>query len=750
MSYKDKPQIKLYKYENSEFKLIAIIDDYQECSFEHKLFEAGQFTITINYNIPNARLLERGLWVQFGNKSFNFGEISNISDSIGEQGKESQTRVITGYDARRIFSRRVIKSLNNNNTWSLTAKGELCIRRLVADQCGANAEEKRKLPVINVIPENPIGAEYSVSESFTNLYETLVTIATQSKIGWRVVFDGENLTLECYEGTDRHSTVQFSTEFDSLSNGQFTDSSESFTNAVYVGGKGSGEDRDIYEGEQEIEGETPEGLDRYESWDNQSSMTTEEEYEAEAKSILSQYGQTLQVSGQGLVQCPYIYGEQYDVGDIITIEFSGKSAQVQILSVSEHWVKGSYALQFEFGKPLPDLSKQLQLILKQIQKASEKATSTESVKWYTMPSDITMSKADVTYNTIGFVGACASSGSTFTLYLDDEKTGAKTYHVYFKELSGGTITFTTGKSGASNLTLNNGTYVAIIYVDENGNVTLVGSTSVGSLVQGSYQPVTSGAVYSAVNTINWDINLIHGNITNINGDITDINGNITNINSAINTLNTDVSNLPLNAVTTCSTGASTRDKAITLFGHTLKTGDIIAVTFTYANTYGDCTLSTPTYPRLKVNGGTAYQICDNMGHSAGTGCWEAGNTVVFMFTGIKFIILNSIIRQQNKNEAEGYKIYSNNYVEQWKKVTQSVTITRAWGALYESPEIVVAFTTNIANTIIGDDVSVFNASDGSAIIIEYAPFTGKVWLVRGTTITNSASFTVGRLVTGWL
>lgn len=729
MSYKDKPQIKLYKYVNSEFKLIAIIDDYQECSFEHKLFEAGQFTITINYNIPNAQLFERGLWVQFGNKPFNFGEISNISDSIGEQGKASQTRVITGYDARHIFSRRVIKSLNNNNTWSLTAKGELCIRRLVADQCGANAEEKRKLPVINVIPENPIGAEYSVSESFTNLYETLVTIATQSKIGWRVVFDGENLTLECYEGTDRHSTVQFSTEFDSLSNGQFTDSSESFTNAVYVGGKGSGEDRDIYEGEQEIEGATPEGLDRYESWDNQSSMTTEEEYEAEAKSILSQYGQTLQVSGQGLVQCPYIYGEQYDVGDIITIEFSGKSAQVQILSVSEHWIRGSYALQFEFGKPLPDLSKQLQLILKQIQKASEKATSTESVKWYTMPTDITMNKADVTYNTIGFVGACARGGSTFTLYLDDEKTGAKTYHVHFKELSGGTITFTTGKSGASNLTLNNGTYVAIIYVDENGNVTLVGSTSVDSLVQGSYQPITSGAVFSAVNTIN---------------------GDITNINSAVNTINNNVSNLPLNAITTCSTGASTQDKEITLSNHTLKAGDIIAVTFTNDNTYGDCTLLTPTYPRLKVNGGTAYQICDNMGHSAGTGCWEAGNTVVFMFTGDKFIILNSIIRQQNKNETEGYKIYSNNYVEQWLKATKSVTITSAWGALYESVSFDLPFTKNIANKIIGDDVSIISCSNGNAVMIEYAPKTHTIWLVRGTPMTTAASFTVGRLVTGWL
>ena len=205
-----------------------------------------------------------------------------------------------------------------------------------------------------------------------------------------------------------------------------------------------------------------------------------------------------------------------------------------------------------------------------------------------------------------------------------------------------------------------------------------------------------------------------------------------------------------NLVTTCSTGASTQDKAITLSNHTLKAGDIIAVTFKNANTYGDCTLLTPTYPRLKVNGGTAYQICDNMGHSAGTGCWEAGNTVVFMFTGNKFIILNSIIRQQNKNKAEGYKIYSNNYVEQWRKVTKSVTINEVWGALYDSEIFVLKFKTNIANTIIGDDVSVFKASDGYSAIIEYDSFNKYVWLCRATPLTNSTIFTVGRFVTGWL
>ena len=494
MSYKTKPQIKLYAFQNNAFVLQAIIDDFQEVSFERNLYQAGIFTISINYNIPNALKFERGMFVQFGNDPYDFGEIITINDSIGADGKGSQIRTITGYDARYILKRRVIKNMNSNGLWVMTAKGELCLRNLIKDQCGSGAETKRQLPIINTIPASAdaIGKEYSVSEQFTNLYEVCKTIATQSEIGWRLAFDGTSLTLECYQGTDRSQTVQFSTSFDSLADGQFTDSSESFSNAIYVGGKGQNDDRDIYEGENG----SPSGLDRFESWDNQSSMTTEAEYEAEALSMLTQYGQTIQMSGNGLAKCPYIYKEQYDVGDLITVAFSGKSAVVQILSVTEHWAWGSYDIQFSFGKPQNNLSEQLQLMLRKIQSASEKSQATDSVRWYTLPADSSMPKADVTYNTIGFTGS-VGSGKTFTLYLDDEKTGSKTYHVYFKQLGGtGKLTLTTGKAGATNLVMEIGTYVAIIYVDENGNITSQGMTATSTVSSGNSQPVTSGGVYN--------------------------------------------------------------------------------------------------------------------------------------------------------------------------------------------------------------------------------------------------------------
>ena len=493
MSYKSKPQLRLYKFLDSVFVLQAIIDDFQEISFERNLYQAGTFTISINYNIPNALLFERGMFVQFGNDPYDFGEIITIRDSIGQDGKGSQIRTITGYDSRYILKRRVIKNMNSNGLWVMTAKGELCLRNLIKDQCGSGAESKRQLPIINTIPASTdaIGKEYSVSEQFTNLYEVCKTIATQSEIGWRLAFDGTSLTLECYEGTDRSQTVQFSTSFDSLANGEFSDSSESFSNAIYVGGKGDNEERDIYEGENG----TPSGLDRFESFDNQSSMTTESEYEAEALSMLTQYGQTIQMSGNGLAKCPYIYKEQYDVGDLITVAFSGKSAVVQILSVTEHWTWGNYNIQFSFGKPQNNLSEQLQLMLRKIQSASNKEKATESVKWYNVANVNLMSASDVTFNTIGFTGTLTAN-KTFTFYLDDEKTGAKSYNIYVKNLSGNyNLTLTTGRAGKTNYVLKGGVNLTgRILVDDEGNITSQSVTATSVIESGNNQPATSGAV----------------------------------------------------------------------------------------------------------------------------------------------------------------------------------------------------------------------------------------------------------------
>lgn len=485
-------QVHLYSFTNNAFNQIAIIDDVQDLSFEHNYFSAGQFTISINNRIPDAKLFERGLFVQIGNNPYMFGEIGSIQDTVSNNG--THIRNIIGFDARYLLKRRIIKNMNNNGKWSMTGKGEEIIRSLINDQCGSNAEEKRRLPIVNEESLNPLGRKTSVTEEYSNLYEIIRAVATECEIGWRIKFDG-GLTLEIFKGEDKSEFIKFSPSWDSLSDGNYKDDATNYCNTVYVGGKGQDSLRDIYEGEQildeinlllktgedgvlllndggdklVLDGILPIGLNRFEVWDNQSEMVTEEEYKNEAFSILAKNCQTIEMTGTALIKCPFTFLEDYNIGDFVTIEFSDKKAVVQILSVTERWQKGVYTLGFTWGKPVDNFSDQMQIILQKIQQSSNKQTVIDSVKWYNVEEAEEQDKSDTTFNTLGFTGD-TESGKTFTLFLNSEGVGSKRYNIYCKNLSGSGLTLSTSVAGSSTVLLEAGSYVTMIFIDTDGNI----------------------------------------------------------------------------------------------------------------------------------------------------------------------------------------------------------------------------------------------------------------------------------------
>lgn len=145
------------------------------------------------------------------------------------------------------------------------------------------------------------------------------------------------------------------------------------------------------------------------------------------------------------------------------------------MSVTQHWSKGEFDEDMEIGKPLSDVKRQLSLILKKIQSASSSIASktTSSTIWYDIPVDREMKSDEVVYDVIGFYDN-VGTGETFKLYFDTNGTGSKIYHVYLRDLQGtGKLTLTTGMSGAQDLLLNGGTYVTIIYVDNEGNISTI-------------------------------------------------------------------------------------------------------------------------------------------------------------------------------------------------------------------------------------------------------------------------------------
>lgn len=92
-----------------------------------------------------------------------------------------------------------------------------------------------------------------------------------------------------------------------------------------------------------------------------------------------------------------------------------------------------------------------------------------------------------------------------------------------------------------------------------------------------------------------------------------------------------MSNIPMG---TCATPAGTDVKVSTFADDfQLTAGNLIAVTFTYANTYGD---GSTTYPSLTVGSGT-YPIKYLTGAYAASGAWANGQTVLFMFNGTELL-----------------------------------------------------------------------------------------------------------------
>lgn len=90
---------------------------------------------------------------------------------------------------------------------------------------------------------------------------------------------------------------------------------------------------------------------------------------------------------------------------------------------------------------------------------------------------------------------------------------------------------------------------------------------------------------------------------------------------------------------TCATPAGTAIKESAFADDfELSAGNLISVTFTYANTYGD---GSTTYPSLKI-GSYTYPIKYPTGAYATSGAWANGQAVTFMFDGVNLIMTHPV------------------------------------------------------------------------------------------------------------
>lgn len=489
----------VYDYDGNsgKFLSVGIFDSAESVSYEWSAFNVGQFSIQTRDDVPNADLLSRGRVVRIGGKAT--GIITTRKETLSQDGRV--VVAVTGYDLRILFKQRIIRNLNADGKWEMSGNAETVLLSLIESECGSLAQEKRRLPV-SIPASQSRGEPVTVSESFTNLLDVCQKIALQGGIGWCVELSDGLLSLKVYTGEDKSGEVFISPAFGSIASGEWSDSSDSFSNAVYIGGKGNNGARDVFEGEEN----DARGLMRFESFANESSLTTTQEYRNRADMMLSQYEQTEKMSGQMLFKSPYVFGDDYFVADVLTVEFRGHKSRQQITGYTESYQRGKYAIKADFGHQQMTIGNQLSAVANNLKNLSEQVPSnsiTSTVTATFTGGTWTQSKNEVKYDTIDVNGA-----GKLILYFDaSSKTGRKGYNLLPR--TAGTLKLcTTADSTEKTLAVRAGfcyraevTDAGAVLVDEASAVrsyaeTVAGRipTVVDTVQAGNYNPVTSNAV----------------------------------------------------------------------------------------------------------------------------------------------------------------------------------------------------------------------------------------------------------------
>jgi hypothetical protein len=468
---------------------VGVVDDYEEGVYTREFFECGEFTIKINANLPNAALLAKGNIVIFGDDVRDSGIITKLTKSlVGDDstyGKGNEYITATGYDLRYIFSRRIVRDLNSADAYYGTGPGETVIKALIASQCGASADVSRRFPNLVVAADSARGSSYTISTKYTTVYEECATAALQSGIGWFVYPDlyAKTLIVDCELGVDRSIAQNtnpqciFDPDLESIRGYDIEDDEETFRNLVYVGGDGQGAARVIHEG---YDGTEPTGYDRFEMFDNASSLSTSADLAVEAAAVLEQYAQSIIVDGDGLVLSPFMYKDDFAVGDIITIRARGYVFNLRVKSATESWDHGDYAIAYTLGKRTQTVGNQigaLQGNATNTSSTSEAGTNVSGMKngviAYDLSSaNVTMLASECIFNVVRLTGTLTADRA-MTIYLDTTRLYGRKVYTFIVEAGGGyQITVTTGISGKSTATIEaSGDSRALqIYVDDTGNV----------------------------------------------------------------------------------------------------------------------------------------------------------------------------------------------------------------------------------------------------------------------------------------
>ena len=341
-------EIRIY---NQEMDFLGIIENQSSLIWRRSYNESGDFELHAPVTASTINLLRLGnlVWKR-GAVDAGVIESIYIEETTLKNEVTAKGRFLTSYMDRRLI----------RPTFNFSGKVEIAMRTILTNAAA--------IPRVQLGELQGFDEEIEFQATYKNLLTYESKLAKSANFGYRFKPDFTNKVIyfEIYKGLDRsihqsdRNRVIFSEEYNNISEADYEENEQVYSNVCYVGGQGEGSQRTYVT----VGDDTLIGLARREIYKNGSDISSENLTDAQYLDKLRQRGyETLEENSlYNYFECKTIpkgnfnYGTNYDLGDIITIEKVnwGITQDLRLSSISEIYEYGNEVIEPTFGNPLPE------------------------------------------------------------------------------------------------------------------------------------------------------------------------------------------------------------------------------------------------------------------------------------------------------------------------------------------------------------------------------------------------------------
>lgn len=345
---------------DKDLNYIDEIDKFTSLQWVRKYHECGTFELHCPVANHNIKTLIRGnlIWKK---NSGEVGVIEYRNLSINQAGEEQLKLVGRFYTS--ILARRILRTTENHQNKLV----ELIMRSMVDKNC-ITTVDARKLPIL-LGALNNFTEKFNYQNTYGDLLEELTKLSLTSGVGFyiRTDLNAQKHYFETFKGLDRsinqsaNSPVVFSRDYDNLYEQEYTDSDNDLKTTAIVAGEGEGVERTVIEVSDSYA-----GLNRRELFVDARDLQKEVDEvvmpDVEYRNLLTQRGneklseyKELQTFEGKVITNNYIYKQDYDIGDIVTVldKKWNVAVDTRITEITEIYENGKIEIVPVLGNKIP-------------------------------------------------------------------------------------------------------------------------------------------------------------------------------------------------------------------------------------------------------------------------------------------------------------------------------------------------------------------------------------------------------------